>query len=523
MPGANPSTLGPYLLETRIGTGGMAEIYLARGRGAAERERPCVVKRLLPELAGDADRVTLFLDEARINLLLDHRNIVPAFDVGRDGRDVYMALDHVDGVDLRWLLMAARRAGERIPPAIALYVTAELLAALDHAHNARTVDGRPLQLVHRDISPENVLLGHDGSVRLTDFGAARAVVSRSRLEPGTTLGKLGYLAPELLQRRPATAASDLFAVGLLLFEMLAARTLQREESAQGAYDFWQRFDATREIPNRVPMGEGGALLVKALERDPARRYRSARSFLGEVDELRLRRGERSAAADLAGLLERLRGVDGAGEVVTTSPVDLRSTGSRWSPQRGEWIVLAGGQRWVLGSGDEEKARSAAAAAPGSLVARTGGSWRVAWEIWPEQRVTGLGVVAWSPRRALVELEGLATRRGGWRVRLWIEGTAVDLELADGRVVGGQHRTTDDSAFGEPGAGPRIGAANSAELLEPVHRSLLGRREFGRLLVLALDEESTWAMILPAPELAGSAEDGAPTLRDVLRSAARFRP
>jgi hypothetical protein len=148
---------------------------------------------------------------------------------------------------------------------------------------------------------------------------------------------------------------------------------------------------------------------------------------------------------------------------------------------------------------------------------------VAWEVWPEQRVPGLEAAAWAPHLALAELEGLATRRGGWRVRLWIEATAVDLELADGLLLGGHHRTTDDSAAAEPSVRPWIGAASGTELLEPVHRALLGRRELGRLLALALGEESTWAMILPAPELAGSAGDGAPTLRGVLRYAGRFRP
>ncbi len=517
MPGVVPVTLGPYLLETRIGTGGMAEIYLARGQGGADREPTCVVKRLLPEYAADDERITLFLDEARINLLLDHPNIVPVFDVGQDGRDVYMALDHVDGVDLRWALRAAGRAGVRIPPSTCLYVTAELLRGLDHAHNARTLDGRPLELVHRDISPENVLLGHDGTVRLADFGAARAVVSRSRLEPGTTLGKLGYLAPEQLNQRPATASSDLFAVGLILFEMLAARPLQRAESVRAAHDFWRAFEPTRAVPDLVPMGEGGALLVKALERDPARRHRTARTFLAEVDELRLRRGERSAAADLAALLGQLRGVDGAGEAVTTSPVDLRSTGSRWRTRPDAWLVLAGDHRWILDRDQEDEARRQAATCPGSLVARAGGPWRAAREVWPERFADGLEPVAWTSDQVVAVLRGLIARRGSWRIRLWLEETAFELQLADGRVVGGRLQTSDATA-----APPPRPVTPGEDLLDLPQRRLLGRRELGRPLALALDQDSLWAMIVPAPELRERPREGAPSLAEVLRASTRFR-
>ena len=463
MTGIHPTALGPYTLEARIGTGGMSELYLARTADLDGPGRTCVVKRLLPERAEDPDRVALFLDEARINLLLDHPNIVSVFDVGRDGSDLFLAMDHVDGVDLRWLLNATRRAGARIPPAVALFITAELLRALEHAHGARDLGGGPLRLVHRDISPENVLLGHDGSVRLADFGAARTTVSRSQLEPTTTLGKLGYMAPEQLERRQATAASDLFAVGLLLFEMLALRALQRAESAQAAYEFWRCFEPTRVIPGTVPLGNGGALLVRALERDPFRRHRSAAAFLAEVDELRLRRGERSSATDLAALLDGLRGTDGMGEKVTTSPVDL-------------------------------------------------GALRPVRERWPEPVPRSGEAVSWTGSQALQALGQLATRTGGWRVRVWLEGTSVELLVADGGLVDVRVRYA-----GEGRAVPRDddGADPVREVLGEGLQRILVRRNHARRLALVLRWKHMWSTVTPAPELAGRGADGQPRLNDVL--------
>lgn len=466
MTGVRPTALGPYALEARIGTGGMSELYLARTADLDGRGRTCAVKRLLPERAEDPDMVALFLDEARINLLLDHPNIVSVFDVGRDGGDLFLAMDHVDGVDLRWLLNATRRACARIPPAVALFITAELLRALEHAHGARDLGGGPLRLVHRDISPENVLLGHDGSVRLADFGAARTTVSRFQLEPATTLGKLGYMAPEQLERRQATAASDLFAVGLLLFEMLALRALQRAESPQAAYEFWRRFEPTRVIPGSVPLGSGGALLVRALERDPFRRHRSAAAFLAEVDELRLRRGERSSATDLAALLDGLRGTDGMGEKVTTSPVDL-------------------------------------------------GALRPAQQRWPEPDPRTGEAVSWTGAQALRALGQLAVRPGGWRVRVWLEGTSVELLVADGGLVDVRVRYAGEEAEGRAVPRDDDSADPVRELLGEGHRRILVRRNHARRVALVLRWKHMWATVAAAPELAERGADGQLRLSDVL--------
>ncbi len=510
--------LGPYALQSRIGTGGMSELYLARRVADGEYGDTCVVKRLLPELVADRAMVTLFLDEARINLLLEHRNIVAVFDVGRDGDDVYLAMDHVDGVDLRWLLTACGRTGRRIPTPIALYVAAELLRALQHAHRARDLDGRPLRLVHRDVSPENVLLGHDGSVRLTDFGAARATVSRSHLEPGTTLGKLGYMAPEQLDRRQATPASDLFAVGLLLFEMLAMRALQRAESAQAAFEFWNRFEPTRVIPGMVPLGDGGAVLVKALERDPVRRYRTARAFREELDELRLRRGERPAAPDLADLLATLAGVDGAGEQVSTSPVDLgglpRRPASAWGETSGQMLVLAGDGVEGPFAEDVARDRVSRADAPAALVARMGEAWRPGWELWPEVNRGERAAIPWERGEVMSSLWTLGARPGGWRVLVWLERTALEIQIADGRVVRTAAYCSGEDAAQE-GRGRR-----DPELLGPAHEIVLARRRTGRVVARALAWDHMWALVLPDPGALGRRRADSPLLVDVISDAER---
>jgi len=450
----------------------MSELYLARPLRGPESGASCVVKRLLPERAEDPDAVALFLDEARINLLLDHPNIVSVFDVGRDGGDLYLVMDHVDGVDLRWLLNAARRTGRRIPPAVALYVTAELLGALDHAHGARDSGGRPLRLVHRDISPENVLLGHDGSVRLADFGAARAAVSRSPRSTTTALGKLGYMAPELLERRQATVASDLFAAGLLLFEMLALRALQRAESPRSAYEFWLGFEPTQEIPATVPLGEGGALLVRALERDPARRYRSAGSFRSQVDELRLRRGERSGPRDLSELLETLQSADGMGERVTTSPVEIVSS----APSHDRW--------------SRREARAG-------------------------------GAVPWSPGDARRALRELTSRPGGWRVRVWLEGTEIELAVVEGALLGVRTRegAGDGAARWEPG-GEQRGRDPLRGQLDARQRRTLVRRILARRVSRFLRWKQMWSHIDSASDLVDPEDGLAPRLDRVVDEAWR---
>ncbi|MEW5737571.1 MAG: protein kinase [Myxococcota bacterium] len=215
---------GRYRIERRLGVGGMAEVHLAWRLGPGGFERKVALKRPLPQLADDEVAVGMFLDEARIAAQLSHANIVQVYEVDRVENMVFMALEYVDGPSLREVLKRARALGEPAPPAVAVRVVMEVLSALDHAHRCRDANGRPLELIHRDVNPNNVLLTQDGRVKLTDFGIARAATRIAQTQTGIVKGTLPYMAPEQARGEVLDGRADLFPVAAMLYELL---TLQR--------------------------------------------------------------------------------------------------------------------------------------------------------------------------------------------------------------------------------------------------------------------------------------------------------
>jgi len=177
-----PLLLGPYELTQRIATGGMAEVYLARRAGPHGFQKTVAVKRILPQLAQDPDFLAMFIDEARVCARLAHPNIVQVFDFGEHEGELYMAMEYVDGTNAARLVRAAAARGEEVPIESALYIALSVLRGLDYAHNARDDENRPLALVHRDVSPGNVLIDRSGAVKLTDFGIARAAEFERRTD-----------------------------------------------------------------------------------------------------------------------------------------------------------------------------------------------------------------------------------------------------------------------------------------------------------------------------------------------------
>jgi serine/threonine-protein kinase len=202
----------------------MAEVHLAWRLGPGGFERKVALKRPLPQLADDEVAVGMFLDEARIAAQLSHANIVQVYEVDRVDQTVFMALEYVDGPSLREVLKRARGKGEPVPPAIAVRIAMEVLSALDHAHRCRDASGRALELIHRDVNPNNVLLTQDGRVKLTDFGIARAATRIASTQTGIVKGTLPYMAPEQARGEPLDVRADLFPVAAMLYELL---TLQR--------------------------------------------------------------------------------------------------------------------------------------------------------------------------------------------------------------------------------------------------------------------------------------------------------
>src|SRR4051812_30135739 len=218
-----PVRVSRYQLLDRIGIGGMAEVHLARAVGPGGFEKLVVVKRLLPALALEKDYVAGFVDEGRIAASFSHANVVSAFDFGEADGAYFIAMEFIEGKNLSAFLDALDRANEKIPPAMAVYIGAEICRGLDHAHSRTDSGGTPLRIVHRDVSPQNVLLSYDGDVKVLDFGIATSSGRASHTAPGIVKGKLRYMSPEQVLGRTVDLRTDLYAAAAVLHEMLHGR------------------------------------------------------------------------------------------------------------------------------------------------------------------------------------------------------------------------------------------------------------------------------------------------------------
>jgi eukaryotic-like serine/threonine-protein kinase len=294
-----PKQIGKYQILDRVAVGGMAELFKAQLIGQLGFEKLVAIKKILPHLAGDQSFVEMFIDEARITAQLDHRNIVSVFELGTDADTPYIAMQYVDGLDVLALLRECARAQIRLPPDLAALIARDVLDALDYAHNAYDVHGRPLSIVHRDISPGNVLLSWRGDVKLTDFGIARAAERRHKTEAGTLKGKYGYMSPEQVSGGDVDARSDLFSVGILLAEMVMARRLFTSTNDLDILLMVRdaRLDRLHKYAQEFPV-ELRVLTVRALQRRPEDRWQSAAQFRDALDEW-IRRTSRVGSRDLA--------------------------------------------------------------------------------------------------------------------------------------------------------------------------------------------------------------------------------
>ena len=304
-PDSAPHRLGPYELVRRLATGGMAEVYLARREGPRGFAKSVALKRILPQFAADSDFVAMFVDEARVCARLAHPNIVQVFDFGEEENELYMAMEFVDGTTTARLLRTSFTRGEEIPLEVTLHICLSMARALDYAHHVRDDLGRPLALVHRDVSPGNVLIDRDGAVKLTDFGIARAAEIERRTDVGHLKGKMGYMSPEQVLGRELDARSDLFSLGIVLAEMIIRRPLF---AGGRELDVLMRIrdsdlSAIDRAPVRVP-DDVRAILFRALTKEPQQRFATAGLFAEAIEEVLRRRRMQVTPARLAQLIER---------------------------------------------------------------------------------------------------------------------------------------------------------------------------------------------------------------------------
>jgi serine/threonine protein kinase len=307
--------LGRYQLVRRLAVGGMAEIYLAQlsGVGIEGFEKLVVIKRILPQHALDAELLRMFVDESRLSATLTHPHVTEVYDVGTDGETPFFAMEYVPGANLRQLMQAhARTPGEGdtavpLPLAQAIGIVAAAAAGLHYAHEKRGPGGDPLHIVHRDVSPSNVLVSYDGAVKVSDFGIAKWAYQRTQTQEGALKGKFAYMSPEQCRGKPLDARSDVFALGTILYELTtglspfgAATDFDTLNNLVAGPPRPPRWTGEREYPPALE-----AIVMRALAREPADRTPSAQALQVELEAFaRAERLEVSTVA-LAELMQRL--------------------------------------------------------------------------------------------------------------------------------------------------------------------------------------------------------------------------
>jgi serine/threonine protein kinase len=279
-----PTRLGKYEILSSLASGGMARIYIARMTGIGAFERHVVIKMILPERAHDYTSVQMFLDEARLAASLNHQNVAQVFEVGQEEGVHYLAMEYVHGQDLRALLAKAGSEGTRVPLELALTVVSGAAAGLHHAHDRRSHDGVPMGIVHRDVSPSNIMIGYDGAVKLLDFGIAKATMRSIETQSGIIKGKFAYMSPEQCRGRDVDRRSDVFSLGIILYEVTTQHRCFRADSD---FDTMHRI-VTGDVvqPTRLVLGYPPALeaiVLKALAVDPDERYASAGDLLEAME------------------------------------------------------------------------------------------------------------------------------------------------------------------------------------------------------------------------------------------------
>ena len=328
---SSPTQLGRYRLISRLATGGMGEVYLARVDGPAGFAKTVVVKRILPFLASDLGFIELFLNEARLAALLTHPNVVQIFELGSEGDDYFLAMEYVHGRSLHAVLERLSERQQRLSPALAARIGSHLLQGLHYAHQRRDEHGRPLGIVHRDVSPDNVLIGFEGSVKVADFGIARATRSVGVPTPAARQGKRAYVAPELLLGGTVDARTDVFMTGVLLYQAVTGRlpfpppTRDASAESQWEADPVPPTQLAPELPRELE-----AILLRALARAPSDRFDSAEQMSHALEHLLLDSHQMVTTSAVAELLAELFGAEAAqapeGNVAVRVPATRQLTG-----------------------------------------------------------------------------------------------------------------------------------------------------------------------------------------------------
>lgn len=311
-----PEEFGPYTLHERLGVGGMASVYRAVHR---ETGKVVALKRLLPQLATDATLVKQFIREGEIASVIAHPNIVGVEDSGWVGRERYLAMEYVRGQSVLQLLRRANEDSTPAPVGVTIWILHEILSALDHAMTGLDQEGKAFNVVHRDLSPSNIILTPRGVVKLIDFGVAKALEGRYATNSGRIKGKLGYMPPEVLAGRQVDQRSDLFSTAIVAWELLTAQRLFRGTEHEQLVSRAQKHQKTPPSSiNRWVTKELDALLAVALEEDPNDRWGSAGAMLKALAPILQSQGEGASQEAVAQWCKQLRIAEGVLEHTETN-------------------------------------------------------------------------------------------------------------------------------------------------------------------------------------------------------------
>lgn len=329
-----PVPFGKYSLHERLVSTPVADIYRAVTRRADGGELAVVVKRLRPEASQDPNFLTSFVDEARVASLLEHPNIVRTYEWGKQEDSLFIAMEYIQGTNLASLMQSVAEQDQRFPPAIGLHIVCEVLTGLAYAHGLGDPYGNPLGLVHRDVSPPNIVLSSSGEVKLVDFGLAKLATRLQSTLPGAFKGKFTYMAPEQIRRRDVDVRADIFSCGVMLYELLTGIKLQSSGEESGIQSVFQavRTQPPSAVHADIPL-ELDRLVARAMAEDPGGRPATAVDMLGELGQFLDRWDRKVDAAGLAAyLVETMSGDAGQPEEKEKKGFAFGEATSQWMAQ-----------------------------------------------------------------------------------------------------------------------------------------------------------------------------------------------
>ena len=307
MPVFKPKQFGKYQLLDRIAVGGMAELFRAKLTGAQGFEKLIAIKKILPNLSGEENLVTAFIDEAKLAALLHHENIIQIYDFGSMDDQYFIAMEYLFGKDLRTISRTAREKNHPLELENILYIMSRICAGLDYSHNLKDLQGKPLNIIHRDINPQNILITYEGQIKIIDFGIAKAASHNTQTRENLIKGKLAYMSPEQANGKTIDHRSDIFSTGIILYELLAEKRMFTGETMHVLSLVREaQYDPPEEVIPDLP-AKLNSILHRALEKAPEDRYQSAGEMLADIEdflaELSLRPNNRSFAGYMKELFE----------------------------------------------------------------------------------------------------------------------------------------------------------------------------------------------------------------------------